>query len=172
MMNSNKEHLQEIENQLKHEKSRRMFERYLYLMGTSYQQIAKILGRSERTIGTYIRSYKNHGLEGITMNFSSGKPPRLTGEQQEQLKQTIINHVPYEIGFAGKFNWTLEIIGMYIEREFGFSYSIRGISKMMHRLGLSYTKPTYTLVAADEKKQKEFVESTFPELKKLRKRRN
>lgn len=28
MMNSNKEHLQEIENKLKHEKNRRMFERY------------------------------------------------------------------------------------------------------------------------------------------------
>jgi transposase len=43
---------------------------------------------------------------------------------------------------------------------------------MMHRLGLSYTKPTYTLVAADKEKQKDFVENTFPEVKKIRERRN
>ncbi|MDT2305509.1 hypothetical protein P7H21_18400 [Paenibacillus larvae] len=32
--------------------------------------------------------------------------------------------------------------------------------------GLSYTKPTYTLAAADPKKQRHFTETTFPELKK------
>lgn len=37
---------------------------------------------------------------------------------------------------------------------------------MMHRLGQSYTKPTYTLAAGDEEKQKDFVENAFPEVKK------
>lgn len=41
-----------------------------------------------------------------------------------------------------------------------------GVSKMMKRLGLNYTKSTYTLAAADEENQKEFVETTFPEVKK------
>lgn len=175
-MKSNLKELKEIENQLKHEKKRRMYERYqavrLHLMGNSIKQISKILKRTEKTVGTYIRSYKEHGLEGLTMKFSTGKPPRLTLEQQEQLKQTIIHHLPHEVGYTAKFNWTLEIIAVYIEREFGKSYSLRGVSKMMHRLEMSYTKPTYTLAAADEEKQKEFVENTFPGLKKLRKRRN
>jgi hypothetical protein len=70
------------------------------------------------------------------------------------------------VGFKSKFNWTLEIIAAYIKQEFGHEYSLRGVSKMMHRLGLSYTKPTYTLAAADEEKQKEFAENTFPEVKK------
>ncbi|WP_366414856.1 winged helix-turn-helix domain-containing protein [Paenibacillus sp. GP183] len=66
----------------------------------------------------------------------------------------------------------MEIIGAYIKREFKHEYSIRGISKMMHRMGLSYTKPTYTLAAAEVEKQNEFVKTTFPGLKKLRRRRN
>lgn len=144
----------------------------LYLMDHSVKQITTILKRSDKTIRTYINSYKEHGLDGLTMKFSTGKPPRLTKNQQVQLKKTIINCLPHEVGFPAKFNWTLEIIALYINREFGHQYSIRGISKMMHRLGLSYTKPTYTLVAADEAKHKEFVENTFPEVKKIRKRRN
>lgn len=170
------EALQEVEQRLKREKGRRMFERYqtvrLYLLGYSSSHIATSIGKSEYTIKEYIRTYRKHGLDGLIMRFSPGAPERLTKEQQAQLKQTIIDSVPHEVGFTAKFNWTLEIIGAYIKREFGQNYSIRGISKMMHRMGLSYTKPTYTLAAADEEKQKEFVETTFPELKKLRKRRN
>lgn len=37
---------------------------------------------------------------------------------------------------------------------------------MMQQMGLSYTKPTYTLAAADKAKQKVFNEETFPTLKK------
>ncbi|NHN31636.1 winged helix-turn-helix domain-containing protein [Paenibacillus sp. S3N08] len=32
---------------------------------------------------------------------------------------------------------------------------------MMHRQGLSYTKPTYTLAAADPDKQQLFAQTTF-----------
>src|SRR4051794_16176272 len=109
-MKSKLEESQEVEKRLKHEKNRRIYERYqtvrLHLMGNSVNQIATILNRSEKTIGTYLRSYKKHGLEGLTMKFSTGKPPRLTPEQQAQLKQSIINSVPHEVGFTAKFNWT------------------------------------------------------------------
>ncbi|WP_442956445.1 helix-turn-helix domain-containing protein [Paenibacillus sp. YIM B09110] len=84
----------------------------------------------------------------------------------------MCDHVPHDVGFTAKFNWTLGLIGEYISREFEKSYSIRGISKLMHRMGLSYTKPTYTLAAANEEKQRLFVETTFPRLKKIRERRN
>lgn len=114
----------------------------------------------------YIAAYETGGLSGLELKYSPGAPVRLTKDQQEKLKQIIVRSVPYEVGFTARHNWTLEIIAALIEREFGFKYSLRGISKMMHRQGLSYTKPTYTLAAADEEKQRIFTESTFPELKK------
>jgi transposase len=175
-MRSIHDELQAVENRLRSEKSRRMYERYqairLHLMGNAVHQIATTLNRTSKTIGTYIRSYQEHGLDGLAMKFSTGKPPQLTTEQQAQLKQTIMDFLPHECGFPARFNWTLELIRWYILREFGKSYSIRGVSKMMKRLGLSYTKPTYTLAAADEEKQKEFVETTFPKVKKMGQWRN
>jgi transposase len=168
--------LQEVEKRLKQEKNRRMFERYqtvrLHLLGHDKQQIATIIGRSERTVRTYLQHYQESGLDGLQMSFSPGRRERITKEQQAQLKRTIIESLPHEVGFTAKFNWTLQLIGEYIKREYGKSYSIRGVSKLMERLEMSYTKPTYTLAAADEEKQKEFVETTFPRLKKLRERRN
>jgi transposase len=170
------EKLQEVETRLKHEKSRRMFERFqtirLHLLGIGNAQIAISIGRKESTVDTYIRKYRKHGLDGLQMKFSPGPPEQLSKEQQEQLKKTILECLPHDVGFTAKFNWTLQIIAEYIKREFGQRYSIRGVSKLMHRMELSYTKPTYTLAAADEEKQREFVENTFPRLKKLRERRN
>ncbi|WP_255407526.1 MULTISPECIES: IS630 family transposase [unclassified Cohnella] len=165
------EQLKDVEQRLKHEKSRRMFERYqtvrLHLLGHDNAAIAVSIGRKESTVDTYLRQYRRQGLDGLQMKFSPGPPEQLSKEQQQQLKKTICDHIPHDVGYTAKFNWTLELIGDYISREFGRRYSIRGVSKLMHRMDLSYTKPTYTLAAADEEKQRLFVESTFPRLKKL-----
>lgn len=160
----------EIEALMKKAKDRRMFERYqaiyLHVKGKNAQEISEIIGRTQRTIYKYLRAYREVGVVGLQMNYSTGAPERLTKQQQEQLKHTIISKVPNEVGFLSKYSWTLYLIGEYIKREFGHTYSLRGISKMAHRLGLSYTKPTYTLAAADEAKQQVFTEVTFPALKK------
>ncbi|KJD42846.1 helix-turn-helix domain-containing protein [Paenibacillus terrae] len=161
---------QEIQTAMKQAKDRRMFERYqtlyLYLQGTEVEQIAHIINRSPKTVKGYIQAYETRGLSGLQMNHSPGAPVRLTKEQLEKLKQTIVDSVPHNVGFTARHNWTLEIIAAFIKREFGQTYSLRGISKMMHRQGLSYTKPTYTLAAANEEKQRIFSEVTFPNLKK------
>jgi transposase len=153
-----------------------MFERYqtvrLHLLGKDNAEIAISIGRKESTVNTYLRQYRKQGLDGLQMKFSPGPPEQLSKEQQERLKKTIMDSVPHDVGFTARFNWTLQIIAEYINREFGKPYSIRGVSKLMHRMNLSYTKPTYTLAAADEEKQRMFVETVFPSLKKLRKWRN
>jgi transposase len=80
------EALQEVEQRLKHEKGRRMFERYqtvrLHLLGDAPEQIATAIGKSEFTVKEYIRAYRKLGLDGLIMKFSTGAPERLTKEQQ------------------------------------------------------------------------------------------
>lgn len=168
----NKEALAAIEERMKSTKDRRMYERLqtirLRLMGMPVKKIATILCRSEKTIRIYIHAFEKVGIFGLTMRFSPGRSPRLTKEQRDELKRVIVNHVPADVGFTARFNWTLQIIADYIERTYGCKYSLRGVSKLMEHLGMSYTKPTYTLAAADPVKQQQFVEETFPELKKGR----
>ncbi|MET3211888.1 UNVERIFIED_CONTAM: transposase [Paenibacillus sp. PvR008] len=117
-------------------------------------------------MSTYILSYQNKGLDGLVMGASTGAPEQLTAEQQQQLKQTIITNLPHEVGFPAKHNWTLALAVAYVKREFERSYTIAGMAKLLHRPDLRFTKPTYTLEAADEAKQKRFVDEQFPQLKK------
>jgi len=162
--------LERIAEAMKQAKERRMYERYqavyLYLKGHSMTAIGDILNRNRMTVSHYIHTYENGGLAALQLKHSSGAPTRLTKDQQDQLKQTVAYSVPHDVGFTAKHNWTLELIAAYVEREWGCRYSLRGISKVMERLGLSYTKPTYTLAAADPEKQRQFAETTFPDLKK------
>lgn len=138
----------------------------LRLLGMTVKEIAKILFRSEKTIRSYIHTYETEGLSALHMGFSPGRSSRLTSEQREAVKQVIVNQVPADVGFTAKFNWTLQLIADYIERAYGHRYSLRGVSKVMERMNMSFTKPTYTLAAADPIKQQQFVDETFPALKK------
>jgi transposase len=170
MMMQMEQVVKELNERMKKEKSRRMFERYqtihLHLQGMTTKQIAGIIQRNEKTVMAYIRAYQEHGLVGLQMNHSPGAPTRLTPQQQEQFKQTIVEKLPHEVGFTAKFSWTLHLMGEYIKREFDVTYSLQGVANIANRLNLSYTMPTYTLAAADETKQQAFREITFPELKK------
>jgi transposase len=160
-----------LEKRLKQEKNRRMYERYqtIYLHAVkqkSVAEIAEIIRRNPVTVNIYIKSYQEKGLDGLTMGVSTGAPEQLTSEQHQQLKQTIVTKLPHEVGFPAKHNWTLALAAAYVKREFERSYTIAGMAKLLHRLDLRFTKPTYTLEAADEAKQKEFVDERFPQLKK------
>ena len=63
------------------------------------------------------------------------------------------------------FNWTSRIIGQYIQREYGYNYSIKGVTIILKRLNLSYTRPSYVLAKADKEKQEHF-KTDFETLKK------
>lgn len=72
---------------------------------------------------------------------------------------------PEEAGLGVSANWTAGLACVYVEQKFGVTFSSRGMLNLFERLGLSYTRPTYTLDKADSEKQAQFRE-TFDELKK------
>ena len=101
------------------------------------------------------------------MGVSSGKPPYLSTEQRAILSETITTKVLADLSFSAKYNWTLTILVQWVEREWKGSYSLRGMSKLLTRMGFSHTRPTCTLGKADAEKQAHFINETFPALKKL-----
>lgn len=161
----------ELREAMKKAQGRRDFERYqaalLFLEGYQKKEIAQIIGRCPHTVGSYVRLYENGGIDGLLQRgVSTGKPSRLSSEQKQILLETVAYKTPDEAGFSARFNWTLSLVAQFIEREWGESYTQKGASKLLHALGLSYTRPTYTLKKADPDKQKAFVQETFPSVKK------
>lgn len=87
------------------------------------------------------------------MDHSPGQPKKLTEEQRRQLASMLEQQQPADVGFEARYTWTLPLVTEWIQREFGVTMSVRGISAMLKRMNFSFTKATYTLANADEEAQ-------------------
>lgn len=167
--------LEEVKSAMRETKDKRLYERYqcihLLLMGESQKNIAKLLHRGADTVGSYVRVYCAEGLEGLHLQHSSGRPRKLTEEQEQELYQTIVEKTPADVGFPANLNWTSLLIRDWIYNHFQIKFSERGTREILYRMGFSYTRPTYTLAKADPEKQEVFKQE-FAELKKTGRRRN
>ncbi|WP_441652441.1 IS630 family transposase, partial [Enterococcus faecium] len=139
----------------------------LVLEGHTRKEAGHTIGRDEHTVSHYVKNYCHNGIQGLVSKKQSGRPSRLTDEQEAELVQLVAYHTPEEVGFKSRANWTLAIVCDLILREWSYGYTQKGVADLLHRLGLSWTRPTYTLKKADSKKQQVFLEETFPSLKKL-----
>ena len=162
-------HKKELAMAIKDTSDKKMFIRYrcvyLYYDGRKKSDIANIFGIDQHTLNKYIESYKSNGIEGLEPKQIPGASEKLTEEQKAQLKDVIVNSRPADVGFDSCMNWTASLALQWVKREFGVEYTTSGMTDLMHRLNLSYTKPTYSLAKADKTKQEEFCES-FEALKK------
>ena len=156
------EELATIKLAMDNEKRARFFKRYqalyLFFSGKTCRDIAEMLGITANTVCNLHKKYQKEGLAGIPDKLIPGRPTRLTLEERNRLKEVIINNIPSDVGFATDFNWTAGLIAKYIKREYGYDYSIGGITRMLDRMGLSYTRPTYVLANADKAKQEQFIQ--------------
>lgn len=164
-----KEETKILKNLLRTTDNKRMHIRYqviiLHLRNYTNIHISKIMDLNPHTVGTYINSYKKDGINGLNMGKPTGCPRFLTNDQEEELYKVITTKTPDEVGFGYRKNWNSNIARKWVSDNFNVEYSSRGMLQVLHRLNLSYTRPTYTLAKADPEKQEAFKQE-FEVLKK------
>ena len=169
MIDYTSEQKREIKKLMRKEKNVVMHRKYqvihLHMRGYTNKFISKIVDLHEQTVGIYIKTYNEQGKEALVPKKSPGTPSYLTKEQESKLYDVIKEKTPNEVGFENNYNWTAKMVCLYVKNEFDVNYSINGMLDLMHRLNLSWTRPTYVLAKADPKEQEEFKEK-FEEVKK------
>ena len=135
------------------------------MQGHTNIAIGGIIGRNEHTVSKYIQTFKTLGLDGLIPKKPKGNNSKSTSEQTQILINTINENTPDQVGLAPFKNWNCKLVVVWVLNEFEICYSITGITDLLHRLGLSYTRPTYVLAKADPIKQAEFKEK-FETIKK------
>lgn len=165
-----KEEIKALKKLLRSTDNKRMHIRYqvliLHYKGYTNAHIGKIMDLNPHTVGIYINSYKQNGVEGLSIGKSTGSPRLLTKEQEEKLYEVITTKTPDEVGFGYRKNWAANIARQWVSENFHVEYGNRGMLQVLHRLNLSYTRPTYTLAKADPEKQEDFKQE-FEALKKF-----
>jgi transposase len=155
-----KEQKKELLIELRKEDKRRYADRIRVILlldkGWTYNKIAEALFLDEGTIANYRRRYKEGGLEGLIIDDYSGRRSFLNEKEQ----QILSNFLQSKICLSTK-----EIIN-FIEKKFGVSYTVSGITDLLHRIGFTYKKAKSVPGKANKEKQKEFIElyrSLIPE---------
>lgn len=130
--------------------------------GLTRAEAATICDVNESCLYEWQQRFRSGGVEGLETKKAPGPERRLTAEELGRLAE-LIQSGPEAAGFDTGV-WTTRQVKKMIKREFGESYCISQICRILHRLGFSFQLPKTRLARADAEAQREWREERLPSL--------
>ena len=136
--------------------------------GMSVAEAVRVFGVSRGSVRNWKARFGSGGAAGL----DSGVPGRRAGEQTklsvsetDALVGSIIDYEPEALELGGKL-WTRRKVCVLAERLFGVSFTDQGMGKLLRRMGFSFQRPDKRAMEADPEAMREWVEDTYPALRK------
>lgn len=102
--------------------------------GASRTQTAKNLQISRRIVNEWTTRFLKDGLDGLKEKPRTGRPAKLTEKQLKQVKDYVVeNNVK-----PGGGRLMGQDIADYIQSEFGITYGLNNIYRILHSLNFSW----------------------------------
>ena len=136
----------------------------LYEQGWPQQQIAAALGVSTGAVSQWIARGKAGGVGALRNRPRSGATPKLTQQQRERLPP-LLKRGAQAYGFVGDV-WTQARIASVIKREFGVTYHIDHIGRVLRAIGWSVQKPVERATERNDAAIERWRREKWPALKK------
>ena len=116
--------------------------------GMSCQEIAKVLYLDDDTIRYWYELYSEKGPIWLADFGYKGRACELTAAQQDALKSWVAQSLPQ----------TTTVVGEWIEKSYGVSYSRSALIKLLRRNDMEYRKPELVPPKLDPVKQQVFID--------------
>jgi transposase len=119
--------------------------------GWKQTDIAEALGVTAGAVSQWMsRAQKGEGdgKEALRSQKRSGRPPRLTSDQLQELPELLKKGAEH-YGFRGAV-WTRARVGKVIENVFGVSYSDGHVGQILDQIGWTRQKPSERASERDE----------------------
>lgn len=132
--------------------------------GRKGSEIEEITGIYQNRISQIWAAYQADGNAGIKPQKSGRKinsQMLLSGEEQKEIRQTIISKAPNQLKMEG-FLWTLGKISQYIWKSYHKRVSVRCLSNYMKRWGLTCQRPTKRACGQDIARIERFRKEEYP----------
>ena len=112
-------------------------------------QIAGSLRVSTKSVYQWRREWRAGGAAALASKGPGGSACRLGDGQVAQLRAAL-EAGPAAFGWGEDQRWTLARAAALATRLFGVSYTLRGMSYLLHRLGCTPQVPVHRAVERDE----------------------
>ena len=109
--------------------------------------IASELRVSEKSVREWRRRWIAGGAASLASSGPGGSDCKLSGQQQKHLAG-VLDEGPVVHGWTDA-RWTLARVAEVIERRFGVTYTLRGVSYLLHQMGYSLQVPARRAVERD-----------------------
>jgi transposase len=103
------------------------------LLGTGWTltQVKQALLLDEETLRSYVKKYREKGIERLIQTHYPGRSSSLTEAQENQLREAL----------DATIHLSTSSIIEYVAQTFGINYTPSGMRDLLHRLGYEYKKP-------------------------------
>lgn len=136
------EDLAQLQQRSGQERDAKQRDRYrailLALEGRQAPAIARMLGRSRGFVQRWVYMYRDHGLVAIAPKRSTGRPPNLPTTQEAAFKARFLAEPTPADGVC---TLRAKEACRILRQDFGVVYTLPGVYKLLHRLGLSCLVP-------------------------------
>ena len=137
--------------------------------GWTQSRIAEALGVTRGAVSQWIKQVREGGVEALRHRKGGGPSPRITEEQLKRLPGLLAKGAE-AYGFRGDV-WTRARVGVVIEQEFGISYTLQHVGRLLDKINWSRQKPVEQASQRDEAAIERWRTEKSRELKKKPKSR-
>lgn len=134
----------------------------MFAAGVSSVEVARRLRVSEKSVRAWRAKWRDGGESALV---SAGGPKcRLSVEQRERLT-AVLDAGPAAAGWSEDQRWTLARVVAVVESMFGVSYTIKGMSLLLRRLGYSPQVPKRRAAQRDQAQVSSWQKVRWPAVK-------
>lgn len=139
----------------------------MYEQGVKPPEVAKRLRVSRKSAGAWYAAWRDNGVQALASKGAHGLPCRLDAGQLDRLAKEL-ERGPAAHGWVEDQRWTLARVVQLVERLFGVSYSLKGMSLLLHRMGFSPQVPVHRAAERDEEAVATWRKEVWPQVKRPR----
>ena len=126
----------------------------LVLSGLTPSYLSTYCGDSKSTITRWVKIADEQGFEALKVKKQTGRKPKLTWEQKEEIRTAVEEDDPKKYGYNV---WDGPSLSAYIEKTFAVELGVRQCQRLLHALGFSLVRPQ-TFPSKGEKNERERAE--------------
>jgi putative transposase len=136
----------------------------MFAQDANAREIARSLRVSTKSVYQWRRAWRAGGEAALASKGPGGSACKLDEDQLARLGEAL-DAGPAACGWDSDQRWTLARVAALITRLFGVSYTLRGTSYLLHRMGFSPQVPAHRAAERDEAKIAEWREQTWAKVR-------
>jgi transposase len=130
-------------------------------------------GFCRTTIYKWLRAVKakrkGSNLDALRSRKGTGRPPKLTNSQEQQVFRWINGKDPRQHGFDFSL-WTRRVVSELVDKRFGIQLSLASVGKVLAKVGLTPQKPLARACERDPEAIEAWKRETYPSIAAAAKR--